>query len=341
MNTYFTFNEKGARPLPEQAEIEFLRREGFEPILVLDSNICLDMVKYANYAQKATINKKKLLHFLDYLRSTGLRTFQILGLLELSHDRERMIWNHNKFMDLKYKIDFLEQIPLKVVNKGTFDFQRDYRIMRRPVFSSQSMNAHSPLLYCSYAHLLKIRQIARKGLGKKLARRNMDEYMDWVLNDFNRAMKYESALAMNVFGGISEFRKMIWLEGKLQETKKKLWGSCWDLFHARMCSNDLAMSESMEENLKAIFVTNDKNLFQLAAKMTLQGIFGFNDCDIETSMSFNFDSFPHFADNDIDDFNQNAIMALSERFNKDKPYNEAKVLQTIRDLEVANEIADQ
>lgn len=336
---YHTFNEKGETSFPTDIElIENLNR-GTEPVLILDSCVCLELVKFADYKNKANVDKKKIIHFLDYIHSKKVETICFLGLLELCHDPISMTFNENKFVDFKNRIDFLELIPLKYIHSCQFDFQRDYHINSKISFDTNSISAFNPLIMTTYCCLLKIRELSKKGLKQVDAKRNIESFLEWSEIELDRLMGIECQLAMNIFGGVSEFRSMIWLDGKEHEIKRRLWATAWDIFHSRLSCNNLKLSKFIGKNLNCTFVTNDFNLFNLASQLSLTAIFENSEKGISTSMLMGAFEFKHFDFDYVDKLNAKSLDLLSKRVNTKKDFNEDKLVKMIIELEKQNYVA--
>lgn len=336
---YHTFNEKGKANFPTDIELIENSNKGIEPVLILDSCVCLELVKFADYKNKANVDRKKVIHFLDYIHNKKIEIISFSGLLELCHDSMTMTFNKIKFEDFKHRIDFLEQIPLKHIHSGQFDFQRDYHITGKISFETNSISAFRPLLMTTYCCLLKIRELSKKGLKQVDAKKNIESYMEWSEIELDRFMGIESQLAMNIFGGVSDFRSMIWLDGKENEIRRRLWATAWDIFHSRISCNNLKLSKVIGKRINSTFVTNDFNLFNLVSQLSLTAIIENSEKVITTSMLMGAFDFKHFDFDYVDKLNTNSLDLLAKRVNKKKEFNEDKLTKMIIELEKINDVA--
>lgn len=169
----------------------------------------------------------------------------------------------------------------------------------------------------TYCSLLKIRELALNGLSKKYAEKNILEFTKWMANTLGIMLGIEFKLAMNIFGGKTEFRKMIWLEGKEHLIKKKIVGTAWDITHARFCSNNFSLSKKLGENLNAFFLTSDTNLFKLLSESSLTMIFDSGEIGSSSMINTSFD-YPHFDESFLNKNNTKMMELITERFNHKK-----------------------
>jgi hypothetical protein len=338
LERYYTLYEKGETTFPSQLDIQEFEKHGIQPMLLLDSSICLDSVIFADYKRKAKVDKTKLINYLEYVHKTPIEIISFLGILELCHNQQTMEIDIDRFRDFKNRINFLEQLPLKIINSCQFDFQRDYKILNKLNFETNSIDTFKPLLLNTYCCLLKIRELSLNGLGKEKAKKNIENYIDWTANDLGRMMGIEQQLAMNVFGGTDEFRAMIALDGNKQKTKKMLWATSWDIFHFRISCNNIKISKYLGKNIHSIFVTKDFNLYKLISQLNLTAIFDDSNEGITTSIIMASYEYKHFEPSYVDTLNNKIINLLSERVSLKKGFDEIKLNSLIKDLELRNQI---
>ncbi|UOY04968.1 hypothetical protein L0P88_13510 [Muricauda sp. SCSIO 64092] len=212
-----------------------------------------------------------MLQLKNHISKSGLPISGLLGIMELCEKNGEFL--NNKYRDFKYRLEFFEQVPSKVLNTGNYDFHRDFHLVRElPTFyKDNSWYEALPGLQFSYAALLKIRELALKGTKKKDAIPNIEAFTEWMSKSLGLMLGIELKLAISVFGGRTAFRKMIGLDND-PVSAKKIKGSAWDIFHARYCLNNANISKHFGENISSYFVTNDYNLFGLLSKYSLTGI---------------------------------------------------------------------
>jgi hypothetical protein len=340
--TYFSFTEKGKEDLPSKEEILYLESENTRPIIFIDSCVCLDIVKTINYRNKVqSITREKVLHLKEYLTDSKIRLKPMFGLIELCYEQGR--FNEKKFWEFNNRIKYFEDIPLKYFHGYKYNFDKDFFLLFTSDLGLQStFNALESYYLNAYCALLKIRALALKGLSKTMAKRNITDFFNWMVDELGIVLGLEYFLSLKIFGGSSEYRKMIWLDGKQEIIKKKLVGSSWDIFHARLSTNTFEFNKlKLIDNKKVYtyFLTNDLNLFNLFAYYSLFCVIEKAD-DTGTMRLFNSDlNVPHLDNKFIDDQNRKIFEALSERVNKKIENNPTKTKLLIQDLEKKNNIA--
>jgi hypothetical protein len=263
----------------------------------------------------------------------------MFGLFELSYNDGD--FNIKKYWDFKNRIKFFEEIPLKHFLAFKYDFLRDFFVLSTPeVDLKSSFNSLEYIFLNAYCSILKIRAISLNGLSKNKAEKNITEFFDWMSNELGIVLGIEYRLALNIFGGSTEFRKMIWLDGDKKLSKKKLIGTAWDIFHTRLCTNNFEIAKMLEiKGIEGYFITNDNLLFTLHAQYSLSGIIEKSE-NLGTMRIFNTDfNLPHFTDNFIDKQNEKIFTKMSERFDKPLMNNVELTKKIINDLEKINIIA--
>ncbi len=231
-------------------------------VLVLDSSICLDIV---NIVSKRNINKesrRKAFELIKYSQKKSTPPFEIFALLELCVDKSSHKLNTDKFFDLYNKLKFAFQIPVERFRKNDFDYVTNFK----PPDKRKVREDFTPIveqILVHYCALLKIREIASKGLGKQKSQKNILEFLDWMNSELNLILGLEYQLAIQIFGGNSGFNTMIKINSTKENILKAIWGTAWDLFHARVSRNSMQLSEMINEDINSIFITNDKRLYEL------------------------------------------------------------------------------
>lgn len=338
-SSYFVFNEYGEATFPSKQLIVSNEKEGFNTGLILDSSVCLELVKFVDYRKKAVIERTKLINYLDYIHKHPVQTIPLLGLLELCHSSSTMSFDPSKLEDFKNRIDFIEQVPMNRVRSFRFDYQKEYKILRRLSFETTSLNSLKPLLLTTYCCLLKIRALCLMGISKNNAKKHTENLIKWMADDLGMIMGIEFQLALNVFGGVTDFRKMIWLDGNPGEIKKKLWGTCWDILHARIGLGNERDSELFGGFNRTFFITKDYSLFKLMSQLCLRiKIDHKGNSPTSSVFSASFE-LPHLDRSYVNEINQYMMDMLLNRFNTVKEYNDKVISQMIWDLEQINNIS--
>lgn len=303
----------------------------------LDSNVCLNIFKLIDFGKKATnCNRKKVLHLKKEISKSGLHINGMFGIMELCEKDGEFL--NDKYRDFKYRLEFFEQIPSKVLNKGSYDFKRDFHLFRElpPFVTEDSWYDKLPVLQLSYAALLKIRGLATISTKKYSAEKNIETYLDWMSDELGLMLGIEFKLAMNVFGGRTEFRKMIGLDDAGSKAKKKVKGTLWDIFHSRFCMHNANISKHLGEEISAYFVTNDHNLFSLLSKYSLTGVLDPGDDSGSTSW-YNTDfDYPHLKRDFLEKHTERMLDLMYDRLKMDFQYDKQKTKQLIQRLENMN-----
>lgn len=340
MKIYHSFTEKGYKTLPKNNEISELSKNNIEPILFLDSCVCVNIVKVIDYKRKATnANIDKVINLKKYISKNNLKTKPTFGLLELSYENGN--YNMGKYWDFNNRIAFFEEMPLKYFLNFKYDFLKNFHLLETPDINLKSTFESLEYLFLNtYCCLLKIRAISLNGLSKGKAEKNITEFFNWMSHELGIIQGIEYKLAMNIFGGSTKYRKMIWLDGDEKLVKKKLIGTSWDIFHTRLCTNNFELSKIAEDRkIEGYFITNDELLFNLHAQYNLSSVIKKTE-DFGTLKIFNSDiDIPHYNDNFIDKNNKMLLDAMTERFNKPTKNNVGLTKLLINDLEKTNKIA--
>jgi hypothetical protein len=197
------------------------------------------------------------------------------------------------------------------------------------------------ILLQSYCALLKIREIASNGLKKEKAKKNIFEFANWCNNDFDRWLATEFKLAMNIFGGLDEYRTMIWLDGKKESISQKLWGTAWDLAHHRIhCLFSVQNPNDEVKSTNYYFITKDRRLFQLISNVSLVTMLESENNDIGIPLLHSNMEYPKFKGSYPEI--ENYLLKINlERMNTSKPkkLNLDKIKEQIVMLEKKNNFA--
>lgn len=230
--------------------------------LVLDSSVCLDIVSIVNKRNIAKESKRKAFELLRYSQKKSFPPFDIFALLELSIDKITYKVNTDKFLDLSNKLKFAFQFPLERLKKGDFNFSTNFYQPVKPKLKNDASSVVGQILV-HYCALLKVREITCKGIGKQNAKKNLIEFIDWMDSELGFILGLEYQLAFQILGGNNKFNAMIKESSNKDKALKALWGSSWDLFHARVSRNSRQLSGIVNEDVNSIFITNDKRLYDL------------------------------------------------------------------------------
>lgn len=330
---HFSFiSEKGKTSLPSKEEIDQMVETNQERYaLVLDSSVCLEIINLVNYKSSARVDKQKIFNLLEYVQTHDVVQISMFALIELCYDRLTLDINEEKFWEFKNKLDFAFSYKNKLFRQLKYDYNTEYIINRWPQLKITSIKPLTEQLNISYAALLKIREIATsQGLSKQTAEKNITQFIDWMTYDLDFIIGTEYFLAIQVFGGNSEFRTMIKLDSSKKKTLKVLLGTAWDLFHARASRNRTQLTKIVGKPAFPIFVTKDKRLFDLLSPtVILQTELG------STKLSLTHENLtpPHYSDSFMNTLNTEMLTRTKERlYNKNEP-DMVRVKTMIKELE--------
>lgn len=335
---YLCFNENGKTKLPLKSDLIKINNKGLNPEFFIDSCVCLHICNYIDKKDKANINKKRLINFKKYIQSNEININPVLGLMELCESKTG--FDNEKFWDLFTRIELFKRIPLSNLKKMNFDSSK----LDKTTFPNLSEKYEENIgmgniFFNTYCALLKIRELCLiNGTSKKVLRKNVIEFIEWLKNELGLFLAFELNLAFKIFGGKTNFKKMIWLEGKENLSKQKIKGSTWDILHSRLCTNNYEFSNLLGEPIYAHFITGDNNLFELFSNTNLEKVINTN-LDKTTSLyKIKIDS-RHFEDELIDEISGIMKKEFEERIiNFEYDFNEKKIFKLIEDLELKNKI---
>ena len=251
---------------------------------------------------------------------------EIFALLELSLDKITYKLNTYKFLDIGNKLKFAFQFPLEKLRKNDFDFSTNFFQANKPNLNNDA-SAFIEQILVHYSALLKIREIASKGLGKQKAKENIIEFIDWMNIELGLILGLEYQLAFQIFGGNNSFNAMIKEDSSKEKALKTLWGSSWDLLHARMSRNSRQLSEIVNEDVNSIFITNDKRLFELLSpQVEFSSEFGKTGISITTGK----ESYPpHFNPDFVEELNKKILDIFEKRAVKKIEYPDNNLVKNM------------
>lgn len=270
---YYFISENGKIELQNWPDIDLQNIDAEErPILVLDSSVCMDIVDLINKKESCKADKVKIFNLIAYAQINKIEHFALYALLELSYDRTTLKINEEKFFDYKNKLDYAFGYPIKRLKNFDYDFIRDYGDFVNPEFRSKNIIValKADQMLRSYAALLKICEISQNGLRAEKAEKNIVAFIEWMVNDLGVILGFDYMLALQIFGGNTEYGRMLNLGGKNKDkVLSTLSGTAWDLFHAKMSCNRNQLSKIIEDKVYPVFVTNDMLLFELISPTVL------------------------------------------------------------------------
>lgn len=331
---YHFFNEMGECNTPCIDELTKITKEGMASVFVLDSCVCLDLIKLVDHKAKARIDKDSLFHLLELVSETNSEIFALGGILEMSHQKESMILDKSKFMDFFHRIKFAGMFPYKLMRSYKYDFSNYFSSV--DPFHANDIIGFNHLLLPSYCALLKIRQIAKFGVDKQSAISNIEQLFTWMTNELDIFMGVEFQLGMNVFGGLTEFRRMVHLDGDDYEARKKLMGTAWDILHYRMMADSSAISAIIGKGCRCFFVTRDSPFYKLVKSLELALIVD-GPSAIGRSKLIRSGNIPIFYDHEyINKLNLKMVEILPDRAMTRTVFDKRKISQLICSLETLN-----
>lgn len=194
-----------------------------------------------------------------------MRHFSLFALLESCYDRNTLEIQTDKFNEFQKIIDFAFQHPVAHLKNFDYDFNTDSQSLGlKSGYSSDLIKLLTEeRLNPSYAAMLKIAELSKKGLSANRSEKNITAFIDWMENELNIILAVDYSLALYIFGGNSKSRSMI----KLGAGKKKFlaaaMGAAWDMFHAKMSRNKKQLSFIQGYKVYPVFVTKDQVLAEL------------------------------------------------------------------------------
>ncbi|NML19269.1 hypothetical protein HHL16_00220 [Pseudoflavitalea sp. G-6-1-2] len=273
--TFFVLTSEGESVLPDSMQQKITHNRRKDSMLYLDANVCLDLLNYFNGAglmdDKIT-NVETLIFFCQHYKISVVPKF---GAMELSTNRELKTLDLNKYQDIVNKITYVFDKPLSRSEKLK-EWNPPYTVEVNQM-DILSFNAFYPLLLISYVTLLELYIICKENNPREAnIRQNLERFCHWCEYELNTSMASEILLATRIFGGVSEFRRMVDLDKKTASVNgvlQTIWGTAWDFFHMRM----LHLSDiNPDIDHKTYLITQDKNIFSLFKSCNLEGAVTFS-----------------------------------------------------------------
>jgi hypothetical protein len=212
MPSFFILNEEGESVLPDS----FNQKKGGnrESTLYLDANICLDIVNLFDNKgtpDKALINIQTLILFCQQNKIEVIPKF---GAMELCYDRISQKLDITKYREFVNKITYTFDTPFNELCKfNRLDFNYEVEVGEMDV---KAFEAFFPLVLISYVALLKIYILCKKNNPQKNnVIKNVKFFLHWFDKHLNASMASEIQLAIKIFGGVSDFKKMIAVDKKV------------------------------------------------------------------------------------------------------------------------------
>lgn len=321
----------GRSTLPDKFELSQITEAGEKILLVLDSSVCLDIVSLVRDKQSSGADKVKIFNLIEYVQKNKTDWTPVFALLESSYHRTTLEMNYVKLFDYNNKIDFAFEYPIKFLKKFQFDFGLNYKVITQPKSEQPSIAIIiNERIKIHYAALLKIYQISLAGLNRESAERNIEIFLNWMVNDLDTLLGVEYKLALNIFGGDPYFRSMLKLGSTKMKCLKACWGTAWDLFHARVSCNRDQLSSMFGSKVRPLFVTKDGPLFELLAPQ-VDTYFKYNSSRI--SISIDADYPKNYSDAFMTSLNERMEYLRRERVHKTASITQQKLDEIIANLE--------
>ncbi|TSJ44982.1 hypothetical protein [Fluviicola chungangensis] len=331
MSHFYYLSDLGEVALPSEKEIQELEeKESSELLIILDSCVCLDIITFVKHKKSAKVDKTKIFNLVRYVQKHKVNYTSIFALTELCYDRSTLEIIEDKLWDFKHKVDFVFGYPIKLLERYEFDFELNYDIRPRTSSMKGSIQPFSANLNLYYAGLLKIRELANDGLKKEYSEKNINLFIEWMKNELNVMLGLEFTLALEIFGGNTKLLSMISIGAKPEQVKKRLWGTAWDLFHARMSCNRTQISKMTGIRTHPIFITKDYALYKVMAPSVLHNVH-FNSLNFKITHENNYPL--HYSDLFMQNLNERLLELSVERVSEEPILDESRVISIIENLE--------
>lgn len=332
MEHFHFISDAGKTNLPSRLEKnKHFNETGEKTILVLDSSVCIDIRNIVKWKQDTKTDKKKIFNLIEYAQKNEIEWLSLLGLIESCYDRKSFELKSEDLKDLKNKIDFAFYYPVKQFKKFKFNFETDYIAFYKSEGSTNTVKILiDENIHLYYVALLKITSISQKGLGKKLAEKNIEEFITWMIEDLDILLGIEYTLALQIFGGNTKFQSIIKLGAIKEKVLQAAWGTAWDLLHARMSRNKEQLSIILGRKVYPIFVTKDNSLFEL---LSPQVNFHIRDETSKFSVTEENNYPPNYSDTFMQYLNEKMLNLSVDRIGIPHTINSAKLKNMIIDLE--------
>lgn len=331
---YFFISENGKIKLENWPDIDVDNNDAEESLLlVLDSSICMDIVNLVNKKESCRADKVKIFNLIAYAQINKINHFALYALLELSYDRETLKINEEKFFDYKNKLDYAFGYPIERLKNFDYDFIKDYEDFVNPDLRPKNIIAalKADHMLRSYAGLLKICEISENGLGAEKAEKNIEAFIEWMIDDLGVILGFDYVLALQIFGGNTQYGRMLKLGSKDKDkVLKTLSGTAWDLFHAKMSCNRNQLSKIVDKKAYPIFVTNDTLLFELISPAV---IFSSNSGPSRLTIVDGGSYPPNYTREFMATLKVKMLKLAKDRFSTPPSVSSEKVLAIIKDLE--------
>ncbi len=325
----------GHLSLPSTEQLRYLKQTEYTPCLFIDANLCLHIATYYNTGKIDDLLLTDLLILVEYFQQKNVVFNPDYGILELVRNKDAFTFQKDKFDDIIDKVNYFFWYPIHLheiaFRKNLFPVEKYRGDYSSHNFFVQKMGSFFLLTYVT---LLKIYSISKRRPPKRETfLPNIKEFLSWCEGELNTSMLLEFALAIKIFGGYSDFKKMIAFDiaNNIDEVFKILHGTVWDLIHIK-----LVLRELSDKKVFPIFATNDKNLYDLLKIICFELEFETYNCKPIFRARINCKPFyPNYADQEK--INQESDMfqkRIAERFKpKDKLQKIEKLYPTLIQLE--------
>ncbi len=262
MNKLKIYCLDGDLTLPSTEKIDYLKQAGYTPCLFIDANICLLLATYYNTGKIDQELLMEMFTLIKYFQEGNAIFDPDYGVLELVKEKGSHTFQKDKFDEILDKVNYLFWYPVEL---HEIEFQKNLFPVEkyRGDYSSHNffVSKMGSFFLLTYTTLLKIYSISKKRSPQKetfLA--NIREFLSWCESELNTSMLLEFALAIKIFGGDSDFKKMIAFDNtdSAENIFKILHATTWDLIHIKLILRELS-----DEKIFPIFITRDTNLYAL------------------------------------------------------------------------------
>lgn len=263
---YFYLDLQGECAPPTALEAAQLRAQGVIPAFLLDANVCHDLMRIGD-GKVALADAPRAHHLLADAELAGVDVLAAPGVGELCLD------NASFDLDLDC-FGARGAAVMRALHLDLAQVQAPSSPSRRPIQTDlvrDSALAFEPLFYLFYAHLLKIRLVARRGLAAAHAYDNLAEYLQWANDELKNVSGLPMQVALAVFGGESRVYPLLRLQKQNVDEIGATRGAAWDLVHV-MFSQHGSVSPVDGQRHKMIFVTSDKAIFEVASRYVVAGL---------------------------------------------------------------------
>lgn len=325
---YQYLSSSGLAGHPTRADVVRLATDaGTITALVLDANVCLDLVELARLhaSPRRTLQTQK---FVRQIAKSGVDVLPGFGLAELS--LRRADWTLDK-----KKLEAFETAISSAIDSAPGRRQGLDSAESTPpagAVDADLLDPLVPLLQVFYASLLKIACLATGDLSRSNALRNVRRYLSWATAEFDCVAALPLQAAVAIFGGDSLARKLIGV-GAHGSARSAVWGGAWDVFHLHHLY-DLTFAELEGTPIYPIFVTRDRAFYRIFSGSRLRAGLRFAPWDQLNCVGISSD-FPHYSDvqDELDELFRATVSSRTTSLFDRERMTHKHLQETIEDLE--------